>query len=114
GALGAMLGRRTWMALIAHGVEVWSRLDGVGRSRNLRRLDAILSVSRYTQRRMQEQVPTLPDSLFRIFPNALSETWRELAIDLQVVPLVRPLPERFLLCVTRLDRAERYKGVVTV
>lgn len=99
--------------LIAHGIEVWTGLTG-SRGVALRKIDSILCVSRYTQRSIQNQVPELQDERFVIFPNALSESWRKqqnLATELE---LTKRLPDRFLLSVTRLDRAERYKGIITV
>jgi len=105
------LRRDARIILIAHGIEVWTGLTGL-RRRALRAVDSILCVSRYTQQAIQKQVPELPDDRFIVFPNALSESWRELP----AVSHFRQtqLPERFLLSVSRLDRGDRYKGIVTV
>jgi glycosyltransferase involved in cell wall biosynthesis len=95
--------------LIAHGIEVWS---GIGRQRRfgLSRMDQILCVSRYTRRRLLEQAPGLSAERLIIFPNALAGQWRNAA----PAPPGRPLPERFILSVTRLEPGDRYKGIATV
>jgi phosphatidylinositol alpha-1,6-mannosyltransferase len=95
--------------LIAHGIEVWSRIGRV-RAFALARTRKILCVSHYTRQRILEQAPRLHPERLTIFPNALSETWRSavgVAVD-------RTLPDRFILSVTRLERGDRYKGIVTV
>jgi glycosyltransferase involved in cell wall biosynthesis len=100
---------RTRTALIAHGIEVWSHLGRLRRFAFLR-LHTTLCVSRYTRQRVLEQVPRIHKERVTIFPNCLSSTWTGL----------RPLPERrapsapFILSVTRLERGDRYKGIVTV
>jgi phosphatidylinositol alpha-1,6-mannosyltransferase len=108
----AKLSRGARIILIAHGIEVWTGLSGLKR-RALASVDSILCVSNYTRRAIKEQVPELADERFKIFPNALSESWRALS---EVTPFVRKkqLPERFLLSVSRIDRGDRYKGIVTV
>ena len=97
------------VVLVAHGIEVWS---GIGPLRRLAlaRASRILCVSRYTRQRILEQAPGLPRERLTLFPNALSETWRG-AVGREPD---RPLPQRFLLSVTRLERGDRYKGIVTV
>jgi phosphatidyl-myo-inositol dimannoside synthase len=101
--------RRTQILLIAHGIEVWS---GLGRLRRkaLTRTHKILCVSRYTRQRILEQVPGLCTERLIVFPNALSESWR----DAPGAPSIDILPARFILSVTRLERSDRYKGIVTV
>ena len=98
--------------LIAHGIEVWSGIAGL-RRRALRAVDLVLCVSRYTRETMQQQAPELADARFSIFPNALSESWTE---QFATVGFSRPksLPPRYLLSVTRLDQADRYKGIIAV
>ena len=98
--------------MIAHGIEVWSGIVG-RRRRALRAVDLILCVSRYTRSLIQQQAPELPEERLSVFPNALSESWSEqfAAAGLVRLPAV---PARYLLSVTRLDRADRYKGVITV
>jgi glycosyltransferase involved in cell wall biosynthesis len=108
----AKLGRNARIILIAHGIEVWTGLTGL-RRRALSSVDSILCVSRYTQEAIQKQVPELPVDRFIVFPNALSESWRELP-PVSRFRSKRQLPGRFLLSVSRLDRGDRYKGIVTV
>jgi phosphatidylinositol alpha-1,6-mannosyltransferase len=109
GVLTLRLFNRAPTLLIAHGIEVWS---GIGRSRRfaLSRISRILCVSRYTRQRLLEQAPALVADRLTIFPNALADTWG------RVTPVQqdRPLPARFILSVTRLDRGDRYKGIATV
>jgi len=101
--------RDTHIALFAHGIEVWS---GIGRLRRLAlsRTQKILCVSRYTRRRILDQAPRIPPQRLVVFPNALSETWRSAAPD----EPAQPVPNRFILSVTRLERSDRYKGIVSV
>ena len=101
--------RDTPVALIAHGIEAWS---GIGRLRRfaLSRTRMILCVSRYTRRRILDQAPRMRPERLIVFPNALSETWRTAARD----EPSRGLPDRFILSVTRLEKGDRYKGIVTV
>jgi glycosyltransferase involved in cell wall biosynthesis len=97
------------VVLVAHGIEVWS---GIGRLRrfSLSRARRILCVSRYTRQRILDQAPGLDPKRLTVFPNALSETWRG-TIGREIT---RPLPDRFILSVTRLAKGDRYKGIVTV
>jgi glycosyltransferase involved in cell wall biosynthesis len=112
-AVGALLlmpfKRGAKVVLVAHGIEVWY---GIRRVRRfvLTRAHRILCVSRYTRQRLLEQAPALKAERLTIFPNALSETWRD-AVGLESG---RPLPGRFIVSVTRLERGDRYKGIVTV
>jgi phosphatidylinositol alpha-1,6-mannosyltransferase len=101
--------RDTPIALIAHGIEVWS---GIGRLRRLAlsRTRKILCVSRYTRRRILDQAPRIPPERLVVFPNALSESWR--TATRSEPPEV--MPNRFILSVTRLEKGDRYKGIVTV
>jgi len=105
--------RRTRSLLIAHGIEVWTHIQG-RRRRALREIDTILSVSRYTADMIRLQAPELAEETFRIFPNALSESWVQGLPQSPVKGDRGRLPERFVLSVTRLDRSDRYKGIVTV
>ena len=101
--------RRPPLALFAHGIEVW---QGIGRLRRiaLSRTDKILCVSGYTRRRILDQSPRLRPERLTVFPNALSEAWR----DIVGAPSIDIFPARFILSVTRLERSDRYKGIVTV
>ena len=100
---------RSRSVLVAHGIEVWSH---IGRLRRLAflRLHTTLCVSRYTRLRVLEQVPGLHHDRVTIFPNCLCNTWAGL----------NPSPQRavpdvpFVLSVSRLERGDRYKGIVTV
>ncbi len=95
--------------LMAHGIEVWSGI-GWARRRALSRITRILCVSHYTRQRILEQAPALIADCLTIFPNALADTW----IHVHPVQPAQPLPARFILSVTRLDRGDRYKGIATV
>jgi glycosyltransferase involved in cell wall biosynthesis len=108
-AMRLRLGRPIPTIMIAHGIEVWYSLVGL-RRRALSRVDRFLCVSRYTRQRILEQAPELSGDRLHVFPNALARTWQ------QAVPALAnyPLPERFILSVTRLARGDRYKGVPTV
>jgi glycosyltransferase involved in cell wall biosynthesis len=101
--------RDTPIVLIAHGIEVWT---GVGRLRRfaLSRTRKILCVSRYTRQRILDQAPRILPERLIVYPNALAETWRTTTRD---EPLQR-MPDRFILSVTRLEKGDRYKGIVTV
>lgn len=108
-ALAAKLMPRTRTLLIAHGIEVWY---GIGASRRvaMRRVSNILCVSHYTRRRILEQVSSLEPARLRIFPNALGDSW----VRVKHASFPQDLPQRFILSVTRLQKGDRYKGVVTV
>jgi glycosyltransferase involved in cell wall biosynthesis len=115
-AVGALLrpGSGPRVFFIAHGIEVWTGMSSWRRRRSMRAVDLTLSVSRYTQDRIRQQVPDLPDNRFTLFPNALSETWASRFGGNGSHNADEPMPERFLLSVTRLDRGDRYKGVICV
>lgn len=107
-----MLRKSARTILIAHGIEVWSGIVGL-RRRALRTVDLTLCVSRYTRGALKQQAPELLDERLSIFPNALSESWTE---QFATAGFARPkgVPSRYLLSVTRLDRGDRYKGIITV
>jgi phosphatidyl-myo-inositol dimannoside synthase len=107
-----MLRKSARTILIAHGIEVWSGIVGL-RRRALPAVDLVLCVSRYTRGALKEQAPELLDERLSIFPNALSESWTQ---QFSTVGFARPkaVPSRYLLSVTRLDRGDRYKGIITV
>ena len=110
GLLSCRVGSRCKVLLTAHGIEVWSGIDG-SRRRALARMDQILCVSRYTRDRILGQAPELDPSRLSIFPNALAESWTAAAPQ---GPARAGLPARFMLSVTRLDPGDRYKGISTV
>jgi glycosyltransferase involved in cell wall biosynthesis len=105
------------LLLIAQGIEVWTCVRG-RRRRALAAVDTILSVSGYTAQTIQQQAPELPDNRFTLFPNALGDTWTgKFAVpgggaDPGELPSDE-FPRRFILSVARLDKDERYKGIVT-
>lgn len=99
----------TRAVLIAHGIEVWGRIGGFRRLAFLH-LHTTLCVSRYTRRRVLEQVPKLRQERVTIFPNCLCNTWTGLKPSPQAS--VPDVP--FVLSVSRLERGDRYKGIVTV
>jgi glycosyltransferase involved in cell wall biosynthesis len=101
--------RRAQTLMIAHGIEVWG---GIGRARRyaLRQVDKILCVSHYTRLRILEQAPALHAERLHIFPNALAGSWTQ--IEPSPPPPLESGP--FILSVTRLDRGDRYKGIVSV
>jgi phosphatidylinositol alpha-1,6-mannosyltransferase len=100
------------LLLIAHGIEVWTCIRG-RRRRALAAVDTVLCVSAYTAQMIQQQAPELTDSRFAIFPNALSETWTEQFPDPGGPGDPAGLPRQYLLSVSRLDKNDRYKGIVT-
>lgn len=98
------------LTLVAHGVEIWTGVQGL-RRRALAAVERILCVSEYTKQMIEQQAPGLGASRFEIFPNALSDTW----VARQLVPETPPgLPGRFILSVARLSRQDRAKGILTV
>lgn len=108
-ALAARPASPAGMLFIAHGIEVWY---GINRRRRyaLNRASKILCVSGYTRGRILQQVPSLRSERLRLFPNALGESWARQ----EPRPMPQKLPQRFILSVTRLQKGDRYKGVVTV
>jgi glycosyltransferase involved in cell wall biosynthesis len=89
--------------LVAHGVEVW-RSFSVLEKIALCGADKILCVSDYTRRELHKNCP-LPASRVVVLHNALVP-------DFDIAPGV-PLAScpPVILCVTRLTKADRYKGV---
>jgi glycosyltransferase involved in cell wall biosynthesis len=73
-------------------------------------VDRILCVSRYTRQRIHEQAPDLAAQRLLLFPNALADTW-DVAT---AASAASSPPRRFILSVTRLERSDRYKGIVPV
>ncbi len=105
---------RARVILIAHGIEVWADLERPLRRRAMASVNLILCVSGYTKDRINAQLPELTSDRFAIFPNALSEMWTERFATIEHPERVGNLPQKFLLSVTRLDRGDRYKGIVSV
>ena len=105
---------RARVMLIAHGIEVWAGMESPWRRRGMASVNLILCVSEYTRDRINAQMPELTSDRFAIFPNALSEMWTESFATIEHPERARILPQKFLLSVTRLDRGDRYKGIVSV
>jgi glycosyltransferase involved in cell wall biosynthesis len=88
--------------LVAHGIEVWRRFTLAERLA-LRGAEKIFCVSDYTRRELLKYCP-LPEHKTFVLPNALDPFFP-----------VAPVPARsgppVILVVTRLTRADRYKGV---
>jgi glycosyltransferase involved in cell wall biosynthesis len=112
-ALSLLPFRKPRTVLIAHGIDVWSGLTGA-RRRAVSSIHKTLCVSDYTRRMMQAQAPELEDSAFALFPNALHDSWLQYSTAAPAYSPIRPLPERFILSVARLDRVDRTKGILTV
>jgi phosphatidylinositol alpha-1,6-mannosyltransferase len=112
----AALAPRRWAPirtlLIAHGIEVWTSIVG-RRRRAIRAIDTVLCVSHYTAEMIKQQAPEMPTERLSIFPNALSESWTGRFKQASGIEERRSLPTRFFLSVTRLDKADRYKGIAT-
>jgi glycosyltransferase involved in cell wall biosynthesis len=108
-AVAASRRRAPRSLLVAHGIEVWSHIDGL-RRRAMRRIDRVLCVSDYTRQRIIDQVPGIDAGRLTVFPNALARIWRRIA---PILP-PRPFPDRFILSVTRLEPGDRYKGIASV
>jgi phosphatidylinositol alpha-1,6-mannosyltransferase len=100
------------LLMIAHGIEVWTCIRG-RRRRAIEAVDTLLCVSAYTAQMIKQQAPALADTRFTIFPNALSETWVEQFATAGDTGERAGMPSRFLLSVTRIDKHDRYKGIVT-
>ncbi|HEY4246538.1 MAG TPA: glycosyltransferase family 4 protein [Lacunisphaera sp.] len=96
--------------LVAHGIEVWRPYNALER-RALLRAHRILCVSEFTRRQMLRFLPTLPVTKIVVVPNALDPYFARnsnpaFAGSLFAVPRI--------LTVSRLTRADNYKGVDTL
>lgn len=107
-SIARLLSPRSRHVLIVHGWEVWlepfrQRVPLWERLAVRLGMDEVISVSRFTARRMSEAYG-LPESMFHILPNA---------VDMADQPLVPGRPggtARRLLTVTRLSGQDTYKG----
>lgn len=90
-------------SLVAHGIEVW-RPFTLPERLALRGAERIFCVSDFTRRELLRRCP-LPDGRAVVLPNAL-DAWFTIAPGVPRAA-VRPV----ILAVTRLARADRYKGV---
>jgi glycosyltransferase involved in cell wall biosynthesis len=102
--------RRIPAAVAAHGIEVWDLEHG--RTRNsLMAADTILPVSDYTKTRLMLELG-LPDDRFQVIPDTFDP------VRFSPGPAPAGLRERYglrasdqvLLCVSRLEASEQYKG----
>ncbi len=97
-----MLHPRLRYYLVAHGIEVW-RPFTLAERLALRGAEKILCVSDYTRRQLLQHCP-LPEGRAVVLPNGLDP-----AFPIEAAP-VRPGPP-VILVVSRLTKADRYKGV---
>ena len=102
--------RRIPAAIAAHGIEVWDLEPGRTRS-SLMAADTILPVSDYTKSRLMNEL-NMPEDRFQVIP----DTFDPVRFSPQPAPV--GLRERYglkasdqvLLCVSRLEASEQYKG----
>lgn len=103
---------KTKLVLLAHGIEVWSRLP-VWKRALLRSCDRILPVSRFTAGRLQEVNGVDPAKL-RVLNNGLDPFLPPPVPKAEAGVLLERYgftPEnKVLLTITRLAHGERYKG----
>jgi glycosyltransferase involved in cell wall biosynthesis len=99
--------------MIAHGLEVWYRLTPMQKWA-LRRVGRILSVSAYTRSRIAALAPGVPPDLMEIFPNAVSSDFSRKPASSATDRGTEKISPRFYLTVSRLDRRERAKGILTL
>lgn len=98
-------------AVVAHGVEVWSRLPWLKRVA-MQAACKILAVSRYTRDQLSAS-NGIPLERILLFPNAIDlAEWSCGPQDTTVQESVKN--RRLLLTTARLDAREQYKGVDTV
>lgn len=105
--------RRARAVLVCHGIEVWYGITPA-RRRALRAMHLILCVSEYTRDNIRKQAPDIPLRRLVIFPNALGESWVRTPMQSAATGDRQRLPYPYVLSVTRLERGDRQKGVVTV
>ena len=102
--------RRIPTAVSAHGIEVWDLEHGSTRS-GILAADTILPVSDYTKNRLKEELG-LPEDRFQVIPDTFDP------VRFSPGPGSNRLRERYrlqssdkvLLCVSRLEASENYKG----
>lgn len=100
------LSPKTKIALLGHGIEVWTQLSAVHRAL-LRDLDSILAPSQFTAERMAS-LNGLPTGRVRVIPHSLPPDWPAAA------PPPRANDPLRLLAVSRLDAADMFKGIEAV
>jgi len=102
--------RRIPAAVSAHGIEVWDLPPGSTRA-GLLAADTILPVSDYTKNRLKNELH-LPEDRFQVIPDTFDP------LRFSPGPAPASLRERYrlrsadqvLLCVSRLEASENYKG----
>ena len=105
--LAAMLSPRSRRILLVHGIEVWGRPSSFKRWAVSRFASEIVSVSRFTMRRMCESYG-ITEERFRILPNAVDVDVPGVAGEASGQKLEG---EHRLLSVSRLGEPDRYKNV---
>jgi phosphatidyl-myo-inositol dimannoside synthase len=110
GLLLSLLRPRLKYWVVAHGIEVWTRLPTIRRA-GLRRAQRVMSVSSFTADRMAEAQGMDRRRAFVIYP-ALDPSFLQAASDANIPSL--PPGSRMLLTVGRLISSEPGKGVDSV
>ena len=112
GYLVKLFSPKTKLVLIAHGIEVWSKLNWRKR-KMLQAVDQFLPVSRFTAQKLQTEQRIAPDKI-EVLNNCLdpflekkSETRKER--DLKIKYGIKK-GDFVLLTLTRLKYSEQYKG----
>ena len=102
--------RRIPAAVSAHGIEVWDLGPGMTR-RGLLAADTILPVSDYTKNRLKEELH-LPEDRFQVIPDTFDP--RRFSPGPAPAGLRQKYglsaSDKVLLCVSRLEASEQYKG----
>lgn len=95
--------------LMAHGIEVWSRLSA-SRRRALQNANLVLAPSTFTAEKLTE-VQGVPRQKIRIVPWPLHPEFARMASQPAALPLPKAFPQgRIVLTVGRWAASERYKG----
>ena len=95
--------------LVAHGIEVWRPYSALER-RALLGAHRLLCISEYTRRQLLRFCPVLPANNLLVVPNTLDPYFT--SGDRQ--PPAAPFAGPRLLTVSRLTRADNYKGIDTL
>lgn len=97
--------------LVAHGIEVWRPYKWIER-RSLRGAARILCISEFTRRQVLRFDPGLDPARLVVVPNSFDPGFETAAVAPQTQ--ARPTGGPIILTVSRLTRADTYKGVDTV
>ena len=98
----------TSKCLITHGIEVWKKLPRL-KHYVITRMNRILAVSAFTQRKMME-LNDLTEGSFCVFPNTLDPVAASHGSNLNRSALDLP-PGHMLLSVSRLAASETFKNI---